>query len=94
MTNEEKLEALLSSIDEIEKFEDGSIIIRWKSNVAHEVPGHLLHLAEGSSILKGHQVHLNPGLVQAIETINFEKLQIELDNGIRCTIKNKTNVNH
>jgi hypothetical protein len=93
MTNEEKLSALLSSINEIETFYDGSIIIRWKSHVAHEVPGHLLNLAEGSSVLKGHQVHFNPGLLQSIQTIDFERLQADLDNGIKNAVKEKKSEN-
>lgn len=89
MTNQEKLEAILSAINEVETFQDGSIIIRWKANVAHEIPGHLVNLAEGSNILKGHQVHFNPGLVKSLESLDFKNLQTDLDEGIKRAYEEK-----
>lgn len=83
-----KLKKFLNAIDDIEDFEDGSIIIRWKGNVSHEVPGHLLNITEGSVILKGHQVHLNPELTECLKGVKFNKLQQELDRGIEEARKN------
>ena len=79
MNNQEKLDALLSAISDIETFKDGSIRIQWKANVSHEVPGHLLQLASGLNVVKGSQVHFNPELSEAINQISFEDLKFEID---------------
>lgn len=82
MDNAKKLENLLNAIDEIETFYDGSVRIKWKSNVAHEIPGHIINCAEGSVVMKGYQVHLNPELNQSVQSIPFEEVQTELNKAV------------
>jgi hypothetical protein len=82
MDDATKLNNLLKAIEEVELFPDGSVRIKWMANVSHEYPGHAINVADGSVILKGHQVHFNPELAQAITSIPFENVQNILDNGI------------
>lgn len=82
MDNSKKLENLLNAIDEVESFHDGSVRIRWKSNVAHEIPGHSISYAEGSQVVKGYQVHLNPELEHSVKAISFNEIQQELDKAV------------
>jgi len=90
MTNEEKLNSLLNAINEVETFNDGSVIIRWKSNVAHEINGVNIINASGSQIISGHQVHMNPVLPVALKTIKFQDIQKQLDIAVYNTKRPKT----
>lgn len=82
MENSKKLENLLNAIDEVQSFPDGSVRIKWKANVAHEIPGHNISYAEGSQVVKGYQVHLNPELEQSVRAISFNEIQQELDKAV------------
>lgn len=72
MTNEEKLNRLLSAIDNIEAQADGSIVIYWRSSVIHQVPGHTATFANGYQILKGKQIHFNPEMKYEIKPNSIE----------------------
>ena len=61
------------------------------ANVCHEYPGHAINVSDGSIILKGHQVHFNPMLAQAVASIPFEDIQNVLDKGIEETKKTLIN---
>jgi hypothetical protein len=87
MNNDEKLAKLLSAIDDIETFDDGSIRIMWKANVSHDVPGHLITFAAGLNVITGKQVHFNPELSQAINQIAFADIQKECDDGVRKAVE-------
>jgi hypothetical protein len=73
-TTEEKLHSFLSAIDSIENFEDGSIIINWKSNVAHNVNGHLVTTSTQTQVQQGLEIHLNP----TTASITFDNIDEQL----------------
>ena len=83
MDNITKLDNLLRAIDEVETFPDGSVRIKWASNVYHEYPGHVINVADGSVVMKGHHVHLNPELSESIKTIEFQNVQTKLDEAVK-----------
>jgi hypothetical protein len=85
MDNATKLQNLLDAIDEVETFPDGSVRIKWCNNVYHEYPGHVLTVADGSVVLKGHQVHFNPELNASIKSIEFNDIQQSLDQAVAET---------
>lgn len=83
MDRETKIQKFFDAIEDIEDFEDGSIIIKWKSNVSHQVPGHYINIADGLQIVKGKQVHLNPVLSDYLKNISFDDLQQEVELAIQ-----------
>lgn len=85
-----KLNNLLKAIDEIETFNDGSIRIKWRSNVYHESPGHLINVADGSIVMKGYNVHLNPDLGESIKNLEFKDVQSKLDDGVSQASKSRS----
>jgi hypothetical protein len=88
MNRDAKIDAFFDAIDTIEKTDDDSIIIHWKSNVAHHVNGHYLSISQGSNIISGHQVHFNPSLGKPLDSVKFNDLQEDLDNAVENASKN------
>lgn len=78
MNNQEKLEKLLNAISSVEDFEDGSIIIQWKSNVAHEVNGLMLFNSSDSCVVSGQQVHINPAISIPVTQMKHSEVNKEL----------------
>ena len=87
MTNHEKLERLLGSIDSVSSYPDGSITIHWKANVGHDIPGHLVNMCQQSLVNSAHQIHLNPDLVVPVLSVGYNNLQQKLDDGIALARK-------
>lgn len=83
MDNNKKMQKFFDAIEDIEDFNDGSIIIKWKSNVSHQVPGHLINLADGLQIVKGKQVHFNPVLDNRLRDIGFEDLEEQIEEAVQ-----------
>ena len=83
MDRQTKIEKFFDAIEDIETFEDGSIVVKWKSNVSHQCPGHMINLADGLQIVRGKQVHLNPVLTDYLHNISFDNLQEEIDQAIQ-----------
>jgi hypothetical protein len=80
----QKLKLFFEAIESIEKFEDDSIVIKWKSNVAQEFPKHNLAITGGYQVNIAKEIHLNPGTFNNI--IAFE----DLDEKLVEAKKNKT----
>lgn len=75
-----KLENFFSAIDSVETSDDGSIIINWKSNVAHNINGHLVTNTTQLQVQQAKEIHLNP---PTVDDINFENIdeQISISKG-------------
>lgn len=69
-----KLEAFFDAIEGIEKLDDGSVIIEWKSNVAHHVNGHHVVYSQGLQINQAKEIHLNPYFEKKLNQLRFEEL--------------------
>lgn len=78
MENSEKLTKLLNAIDSIEDTPDGSIIINWKSSVAHEVNGFMLFNSSDSCVMSGRQVHINPVIPMPATKMDHSVINKEL----------------
>ena len=70
-----KIENFFSAIDSVENLEDGSIIINWKSNVAHNINGHLVTNTSQMQVQQAKEIHLNPA---TIDDINFENINEQI----------------
>lgn len=79
-TTSGKLENFFSAIDSVEKLDDGSIIINWKANVAHNINGHLVTNTTQLQVQQAKEIHLNP---PTVDDINFENIdeQISISKG-------------
>ena len=78
---DEKIKKFFEAIDDIETQSDGSIIINWKSNVAHNVNGHLITNTSEYNISLAKEIHLNPVWSKEIDHQVFSETQDEIQKG-------------
>jgi len=76
-----KIKQFFEAINTIETQSDGSIVINWKSNVAHNVNGHLITNATDYNISFGKEIHLNPKWTKPLDNYNFAETEQEISKG-------------